>query len=177
MKHQVFHVQGSGEEKKVEVPLDGKGAFLVDGQEVPYHVNRLEGRRFQVRTTSGHIYIIDMDGEGHTRRASGHGYAMDFSVISDREKMLGAGGKGGGQDSGEISVSMPGKIVKLLVAEGDVVQEGTPVLIAEAMKMENEVKSPCNGVVGEIRVAVGDTVEPGQLLARIEPEGADGEAS
>ena len=177
MKHQIFHVQGSGEEKKIEVPVGGQGAFIVDGEEAPFQVSRLEGRRFQVRTTSGHIYIIDMDGEGLTRRASGHGYAMDFSVISDREKMLGAGGNNSGQDSGEISVSMPGKIVKLLVAEGDEVEEGTPVLIAEAMKMENEVKSPCKGVVGEIRVAVGDTVEPGQLLARIEPEGADGEAS
>ena len=142
-----------------------------------YEVTRLGGRRFQVRTASGHIYTVDMDGEGLNRRASGHGYSVDFTVISDREKLLGAGGKTGGRDSGEISVSMPGKIVKLLVAEGDTVQEGTPVLIAEAMKMENEVKSPCTGVVGEIHVAVGDTVEPGQLLARIEPEGADDEAS
>ena len=45
------------------------------------------------------------------------------------------------------------------------------------MKMENEVKSPCSGVVQEVCVAVGDTVEPGQTLVRISPEDGDEEAS
>jgi biotin carboxyl carrier protein len=177
MKYQTFHVQGTGEENTVEVPTTGNHSFLMNGEEMPYEITNLGGRRFLVRASEGRIFTVDMDGEGMSRVASGHGYSLDLNVISDREKLLGAGGNNGGLESGEICVSMPGKIVKLLVAEGDVVEEGTPVLIAEAMKMENEVKSPCNGTVGEIRVSVGDTVEPGQLLARIEPEAADGEAS
>ena len=68
----------------------------------------------------------------------------------------------------EIKTAMPGKVVRILVAEGDTVQKGDGVIVVEAMKMQNEMKSPKDGVVIEIRVAESDTVGAGDILVVIE---------
>ena len=63
---------------------------------------------------------------------------------------------------------MPGKLVRILAAEGAEIKQGEGVLIVEAMKMQNEMKSPKDGVVKEIRFAEGATVNAGDVLAIIE---------
>ena len=63
---------------------------------------------------------------------------------------------------------MPGRVVNLLVAAGDEVTANQGVIIVEAMKMENELKSPKAGKVVEVKVAAGQTVEKGELLLVIE---------
>ena len=68
----------------------------------------------------------------------------------------------------EIKASMPGKVVNVLVAVGDKVEPKQGVLVIEAMKMENEIKSPGAGEVKEIGVKPGQTVEAGELLLVIE---------
>ena len=61
---------------------------------------------------------------------------------------------------------MPGKIVAVLVAQGDSVEKGAPLLIMEAMKMEHSIAAPAAGVVDELLYAVGDQVAEGaQLLS------------
>ncbi len=59
----------------------------------------------------------------------------------------------------EVKAPMPGKVVKLLVGAGDTVDSGQGVLLFEAMKMQNEIKSPQDGVVGEMAVDEGQAVE------------------
>jgi biotin carboxyl carrier protein len=59
---------------------------------------------------------------------------------------------------------MPGRIVKVLLKEGDEVCEGQAVMILEAMKMQNEIKSPQSGHIGKIGPQTGDSVETGALL-------------
>ncbi|MDX1640410.1 MAG: acetyl-CoA carboxylase biotin carboxyl carrier protein subunit [Balneolaceae bacterium] len=73
--------------------------------------------------------------------------------------------------SGSLNAPMPGKILEIIVKEGDTVEELQPVLILEAMKMENELKSPSRGVVSKLHVQQGDNVEKNQLLIDIEPSG------
>jgi acetyl/propionyl-CoA carboxylase alpha subunit len=70
---------------------------------------------------------------------------------------------------GALTAPMPGKVVKLLVAEGDTVALGTPLLVLEAMKMEHSVKAPAAGVVAKLAVAAGDQVAAEQLLAVVTP--------
>jgi biotin carboxyl carrier protein len=65
-------------------------------------------------------------------------------------------------------VPMPGKVIAVLVGEGDGVERGQGVVIIEAMKMENEVRSPVTGTVKEIRVRPGESVEGGTVLAIVE---------
>ncbi len=62
---------------------------------------------------------------------------------------------------------MPGKILKILVREGDQVKVGQGLLVLEAMKMENEIPSPKDGAVKRILVKEGDTVDTGQALIEL----------
>jgi len=71
---------------------------------------------------------------------------------------------------GDITTSMPGTIIDVLVAIGDNIEAGTPVLITEAMKMETEIQSPVAGKVSAINVSKGDSVNPDETLVEIEPE-------
>jgi len=81
-----------------------------------------------------------------------------------------AAADGGSQADGEqtLVAPMPGRIVRLLVARGDEVAARQPIVVVEAMKMENELRSPKTGRVKEIAVGAGDSVEAGRVLAIIE---------
>ena len=68
----------------------------------------------------------------------------------------------------EIRAFMPGKVIKLLVSMGDVVESGDGLIIVEAMKMQNEMKSPKHGRIRVIHVAEGDTVSAGRPLLTID---------
>jgi 3-methylcrotonyl-CoA carboxylase alpha subunit len=69
-------------------------------------------------------------------------------------------------EGGRLTAPMPGKIVAVLVGKGDKVEKGKPLLIMEAMKMEHTIAAPADGIVDEVRYAVGDQVAEGaQLLA------------
>ena len=68
-----------------------------------------------------------------------------------------------------ILAPMPGKVVRVLVAVGDVVVAGQGIIVVEAMKMQNELKSPRDGRVTAVKTAVGESVNGGAVLALIEP--------
>ncbi len=68
----------------------------------------------------------------------------------------------------EIKTAMPGKLVRILVEVGAEIGQGEPVLVVEAMKMQNEMKAPKDGIVKEIRFSEGATVNAGDILAIIE---------
>jgi biotin carboxyl carrier protein len=67
----------------------------------------------------------------------------------------------------EIIAQMPGKVVRVLVDSGAYVEKGAGIIIVEAMKMQNEMKSPRTGVVVAVNVTPGDTVNAGEILATI----------
>jgi biotin carboxyl carrier protein len=68
----------------------------------------------------------------------------------------------------DVKITMPGRIVQVLAAAGDPVQEGQPVLVLEAMKMQNEIKSPRPGRISRIHFSAGDYVEAGSILFSVE---------
>ncbi len=68
----------------------------------------------------------------------------------------------------KIVAPMPGRIVRLLVAEGSSVEAGQGIVVVEAMKMQNEIKSPKKGVVKKMSASAGTSVNPGDLLAIVE---------
>ena len=68
-----------------------------------------------------------------------------------------------------IKTSMPGKVVKLLVEQGQKVEPGTGIIIIEAMKMENEIQCRNKGVVKTVHVNTGQAVESDMALVAIEP--------
>ncbi|HET9072311.1 MAG TPA: biotin carboxylase N-terminal domain-containing protein [Acidimicrobiales bacterium] len=79
----------------------------------------------------------------------------------------GAGAKGGAAGSGTVTVPMQGTIVKVLVSPGQDVEVGQPVVVLEAMKMENNIAAETAGTVQEVRVSPGDAVGAGDVVAVI----------
>ncbi len=76
----------------------------------------------------------------------------------------------GGDSAGGLFTQMPGKVVKINSKVGDKVVKGQTLLILEAMKMENEIKSGIDGVVKAIHVKAGDALENGILMMEVEAE-------
>jgi glutaconyl-CoA decarboxylase len=70
-------------------------------------------------------------------------------------------------EDGLVRAPLPGVIRKLMRSAGDEVQAGEPVLVLEAMKMENEIKAPVAGTIAEFLVVQGDSVNTGDSLFRI----------
>jgi acetyl-CoA/propionyl-CoA carboxylase biotin carboxyl carrier protein len=85
-------------------------------------------------------------------------------VVRRRPPRLANSGAAGPSD-GMVTAPMQGTIVKIHVTAGTAVKEGDPICVLEAMKMENEVRSPNSGEVVDLRVQPGDTVTPGQVIA------------
>lgn len=70
-------------------------------------------------------------------------------------------------EPGHVSTTMPGVIVSVLVMQGDQVKAGDPVLVTEAMKMETEIQAPVSGMINNIYVSKGDSVNPDECLIEI----------
>ena len=120
--------------------LYGNGSFEVD-------VTRLPAEEFEVL----------IQGDCHK-----------FTLMNEqRRAMIRAGGKGSAGKA-MLTSPMPGKVVKLLVGEGQEVEAGQGVIVVEAMKMENELKAAVAGKVKEIFVEEGQVVESGAKLLLVE---------
>ncbi len=132
-------------------PLDADVAEISPGV---YSI-LLGGRSFEARVERrGPVLEIELDARRMTaevldpRRRRGHG---------DLER----------EGRQEVQAPMPGKVVRLLVAQGDSVEAGQGILVLEAMKMQNEVRSPKSGKVESLRVRQGQPVNAGDILAEI----------
>lgn len=79
-----------------------------------------------------------------------------------------AGAGAGGKKGAKIKAQMPGKIVRVMIRAGQTVEKGQPMLVMEAMKMENEIRAPIAGVVASVRVEPGQAVESGAELSVME---------
>lgn len=97
------------------------------------------------------------------------GTTMAVGVVDPRRKALRLGT---GAAGGLVATQMPGRVVRVMVAVGDAVAKGQPLVVVEAMKMENELKSPLDGVVGELYVTAGQAVDSGAKLVRVDARAA-----
>ena len=153
---------------------------LVENSDHHYDVT-LDGRTVQVDAAkSGKtIYSIIEDGkqfEVIVDDQGAHGFDVfvagqlfHLQALDERSKLLTASTKPIATGPQRVESEMPGKVVKIAVSVGTAVAEGDGVLILEAMKMENEIKSPVEGLLTEISVAEGQTVESGALLFVVTP--------
>lgn len=114
-------------------------------------------------------FEVDVDVSEDEYRVLVDGRSYHIHLLDERRIRLG-GVQSGIQLQGrqEVAVPMPGKIIAVLVSEGDRVEKGQGLVIVEAMKMENEVRSPISGEVKEMKVNAGEAVEAGAVLAVVE---------
>ncbi|VEF17628.1 sodium-extruding oxaloacetate decarboxylase subunit alpha [Stutzerimonas stutzeri] len=123
----------------------------------------------------GETYRVDITGVGVKGEGKRHFYLSidgmpEEVVFEPLNAFVGGGGSQRKQASapGDVSTTMPGNVVDVLVAVGDVVKAGQTVLVSEAMKMETDIQAPIAGTVKAVHVAKGDRVNPGEVLIEIE---------
>jgi biotin carboxyl carrier protein len=134
----------------LEVRLDG---LLIEVDAVA------AGSQLSVRV-AGRVVDLTTDGAPPEMVVIAGGQRTPVRVESERARSANLGGKrevGGAEKV--VRSPMPGRVVRVLVAEGEAVQAGQGLVVLEAMKMENEVRARSAGVVAEVHVMAGETVE------------------
>lgn len=119
-----------------------------------------------VNGRSHRVLVLKEDLENRTVRLRIGAHTYTVQLEDEQAHLMHELGldKAAGAAVKEIKAPMPGLVLKLLVKEGDAVRKNDPVLILEAMKMENVIKSPGDGTVSKLHAAERTAVEKGQLL-------------
>lgn len=124
-----------------------------------------EGRQFEVATRR---LKRQGRGTGTTYEVSSH-RGVDRVEVTDPLSRLAEEAAADGDGATTVSAYMPGRVVEVLVAEGDTVAKGQGIVVLEAMKMKNEIQSETDGVVAKLHVTEGQAVEGGDPLFEIGP--------
>ena len=109
-------------------------------------------------TVNGKKYAVAIEGE----KATVNGKLYDFNIKAGIEAKHTSGGEGT-----PVKAALPGTILKVLVEEGDNINEGDVIAVIEAMKMETEIKSPVGGTVQSVEIETGNHVQTGQVLVTV----------
>ena len=97
-----------------------------------------------------------------------HGRGHEVTIVDPKRLRSGQNSDRHHHGVAELRAPMPGKVVRVQAEAGAPVEKGAGVIVVEAMKMQNEMKSPRAGIVVSINVKAGDTVNAGDVLAVIE---------
>ena len=167
----IYEVTEGGETLRIELAEVGEGVYDLsfDGGTV----------RVDAAKSGRTIYSIIENGkqfEAMVEERGAHGFDILVSgrlfhleAVDERSKVLAQQARTLAEGPQSVAAQMPGKVVKLHVAVGARVAEGQGVVVVEAMKMENEIASPIEGIVKEIPVSEGQTVETGATLFVVVP--------
>jgi biotin carboxyl carrier protein len=154
--------------KTFEIEIQRDGSLLVNG----------EHREVDFLALGPSLYSILMDGLSHELvieerdkdiEVLMRGKLYSGTVLDERAQLMAERTGGMMTDTGEMSVKapMPGLVVVVPVEVGQLVSAGQTVIVLESMKMQNELKSPRDGVVQNISVATGQSVEQNKILVTI----------
>jgi biotin carboxyl carrier protein len=156
---------------EVEIRRDGDIVYAdVDGRSYELEASQPEPNIYLLKI-GGEIYDVFVSPSktmNQPLQVRVKGHELEIKLI-DPKRLRGAGlGHDHGDGLAEIKTAMPGKVVRVLVESGAEVKKGDGVIIVEAMKMQNEMKSPKDGIVKEIRASEGATVNAGDILAIVD---------
>ena len=123
----------------------------------------LQAERYHIKITGGEIrdgqrcISLEVDGEA------------EEVIVTDGDSHDAGGhnGRPAPRAAGDVTTTMPGLIVEVMVSEGDKVEQGTPLFVIEAMKMQSEIASPVAGTIDKLYIGKDDHVEPGETLIAI----------
>ena len=157
-------------DQRVTVDVEPE-AVTVTGRRVPAALIDVEGTPIRMVTIGDRVHRVVV----RRRESKGHyvlwidGYTYDVEALDERTRTIRdltaeAAGPTGPKP---LVAPMPGLVVRVLVAAGDVVQAGQGLVVMEAMKMENELRSSGAGRVARVAVAPGSAVEKGAVLIEL----------
>jgi biotin carboxyl carrier protein len=155
----------NNEKHEIEIKRDGEDVYA-----------KIDDRQYRLKASEvePNVYLLKYENRIFQIYAAPNGvvnvgvHQIEINLIDPKRLRGGKTGAEHADGAAEIKTAMPGKLVRVLVEEGAEVKQGEGVLIVEAMKMQNEMKSPKDGIIKEIRFAEGATVNAGDVLAIIE---------
>ncbi len=158
----------NGRECLLELPPNSSSpvAFAVDSLRLQADVQEVEAGLYSLLIGTRSVEAkIEASGEGFVVRVNGRYY--DVAVRDPRQRSRHSGHR---TSEGPLAVTspMPGKVVRVMARMGDRVGAGTGLLVVEAMKMQNEIRAPKDGVVAALHVAVGSSVRAGETMIVVE---------
>ncbi len=167
-----FEAELKGKHFKINV-IEGRHHWKVSIQEgetdwVHYTIKKIDYQELEqviLFLFKGSSYLLDVVGTDTEYTVYTRGSYRTVEIYNDEmllHESLKKGGAIGSQSS--LTSGMPGKIVKIMVEKGQEVKEGQPLVIMEAMKMENEMRAAKDVKIKDILVSDGDSVESGATL-------------
>jgi acetyl/propionyl-CoA carboxylase alpha subunit len=160
-----------GERRLVGLREAGEGIYEIHVEGRTVHVDAVRsGPTVYSVIEDGHQFEAMIDEKGaHGFDVLVAGRIFHLEAIDERTKLLAQSAAALPTGPQLVAAEMPGKVVKIAVPAGETVREGQGVVVVEAMKMENEIPSPIAGIVREIAVSEGQTVEAGTPLFTVTP--------
>lgn len=168
---------------KYEVTIDGKPSALVlhgDDGRLEFSLDNLSGTAELVEVEPG-IYSVLVGSRSvevkigpHPAGSASPGFWVDIDgirrTVEVRDPRDSGAHRAAAHASGRLNISapMPGKVIRVLVAEGDSVEAGAGIVVVEAMKMQNEMKAPRSGRIAAVKAREGATVASGEVLVVLE---------
>jgi biotin carboxyl carrier protein len=166
---------------KFVATVDGRPEEVeITGADGRYRI-RIGGQVWEVdaRRTPEGVYSLLVDGASYVAHVSEQAGAAHVQVLDEayvvqveeyeRHRIRTHGGAGPAAGGQTLAAPMPGRVSHVAVRPGDRVKAGDPLLVIEAMKMENEFRAGMDGQVAEVRVAPGQAVNAGEVLVVIVP--------
>lgn len=157
------------ENNEYEVEIDG-GTILLDGKPINVDLVRSGATELYSVLLDGRSYEMLVNADRFNYQISVRGVQLQVQVEDERMRRLNRARRLPTLPDGELAIPapIPGLVVRVLVKEGDVIEEGQAVVLLEAMKMENELRAVRGGVVKNVLVAAGQRVEQNAPLLILE---------
>jgi biotin carboxyl carrier protein len=154
---------GRVREVTLDAAPDGQWRATVDGAEVAVKVEPLAGGRLRLVTADGKVAFAEITASGMRRfvRLERMDFVLEATAARGRRRTGG----------GSLEAPMPGVVTRVMVAEGDAVKQGQPLVALEAMKMEHVIRAPHDGRVTRVAARAGEMVQGGVALVEVEPPG------
>jgi biotin carboxyl carrier protein len=164
-----FEIEAAGQTRTVEIRREGKGyVATVDGRPHSVDVARA-GRSWSllIEARSYEVFFAEQAGGALTVHVNGHAVPVSRGGAGRRgQDGVGAGAVHHGPQ--RVMTPLSGRVLKVLVKTGDAVAARQALVVVEAMKMENELRSPRAGTVAEVKVTAGMSVEANAVLVVVD---------
>ncbi|MEM9801680.1 MAG: biotin/lipoyl-containing protein [Planctomycetota bacterium] len=142
----------------------GELVVTLDGEPCEVSYAEADSHGQVVLNHMGKSYAMSIEGTPHAMAITLAGHRYDATLEDERERAANLAARAKNKGGGVVKAVMPGVVVEVLVEEGQAVEAGQPLLILEAMKMQNEIGAPGSGTVERIHAGAGDAVGAGDKL-------------
>ena len=165
-----YFAKVTGREHEVElVERLGELVITVDGERLDLDYEEVDRLGQVLALTRGLSFGASIEDDGARVGVTIAGHVYDVEIEDERERAAHAAERAAGGGGGLVKAVMPGVVVQVLVSEGEEVEAGQPLLVLEAMKMQNEIPAPAPGVVQAVHAVQGKAVAAGEKLISLAP--------